>query len=226
MPNITLDRFKRINQSVNPELLGDDELTVLTDAVLDDETGRPVKRGGWAAFNTNRIDTSNTVTSLHDVMSAPDGATASKNYLIAGINSKLRKSLSGTGTWSDITTKGVPPYKMESYADGFIFTEGSEAPFIVRGNTLTDITDLEITPMDVSAVNTGHAAGGNLSVGMYKWVFCYVTDAGELSPPSTPLTHHYDAAYLTTNADAKRIGFENLLASTDTRVTAIRVFRT
>ena len=307
MPNITLDRFKRINQSVNPELLGDDEMTIFVDAVLDDETGRPVKRGGWAAFNTNRIDTSTTITSLDEVVTGQPKAivktvtsvvsgtggvarfthatgiafpvgttitnstfgvggynvsqdvtvsattyyeltvayssdstgigtpvTTGKNYLLAGINSKLRKSLDGTGVWSDVTSKGTPPYRMESYADGFIFTEGSVAPFIVSDNTLTDITDLEITPMDVSDMYTGHAAGGNLSLGMYKWVFCYVTDKGELSPPSIPVTHHYDANYLTTNAGAKTVGFGKagggsnygIKASTDTRVTAIRVFRT
>ena len=226
MPAIILDKFQGVNQSVSPELLGETELTVLSNIVLDDRVGKAKKRGGWTAFNTNQIDSTGVVTSLHDIMSPPDGATASKNYLVAGINGKLRKSLDGTGVWSDVTTKGTPPYRMASYADGFIFTDGLTSPFLVRGNALEIVTDLEIPAMDVSSVQTGHAAGGNLGVGMYKWIFCYVTDKGELSPPSTPLTHHYDVNYLTTNVSAKRIGFRDLPASTDTRVTAIRVFRT
>lgn len=226
MNSLLLNKFQRVNEAVSPELLAETELTLLTDAVLDDHTGKPKKRSGWSAFNTNQIDSTGIVTSLCDVMSPPDGATASKNYLVAGINGKLRKSLNGTGTWSDVTDKGTPPYKMESYDDGFIFTDGTVPPFLVRGNTLETVTDLEIAPMNVSGVATGHAVGGNLGLGMYKWVFCYVTDKGEMSPPSIPLTHHYDANYLTTNASAKRIGFYNLPASTDSRVTAIRVFRT
>lgn len=219
--NINLDKFRRINESFSPELLSDDETSVFENLVLDDETGRPKKRGGWSPFNTNQIDSSGTVTSLHDIISS-DGT----NYVVAGINGKLRKSTNGTGTWSDVTTKGTPPYRMASYADGFIFTDGSALPFLVRGADLSTVTDLEITPMDVTSVNTGHAGGGNLGLGMYKWVFCYVTDTGELSPPSIPLTHHYDAAYITTDASAKRVGFEGLTASTDNRVTGIRVFRT
>ena len=223
-----LDRFKRLNQSVSPELIGDDELVTLENAVLDDETGKPKKRGGIVAFNSNQIDSTSTVTSLHDVMSPPDGATASKNYLLAGINSKLRKSLDGTGTWSDVTDKGVPPYRMESYADGLIFTEGSVAPFMVRGNTLGTVVDLEIAPIDATDIFTGtpSVATGNMEEGYYKHIFCYVTETGELSPPCQPIAHHIDAGYLSTDATHKRIGFANIPASTDDRVTGIRVFRT
>lgn len=221
MSNLNLDKFQRVNESVSPELLDQSELTRLINLVLDDETGRPKKRGGFTAFNSNQIDSTGTITSLEDIISS-DGT----NYMLAGINGKLRKSTNGTGTWSDVTDKGTPPYKMESYSNGFIFTEGTVAPFLVRGADLSTVTDLEITPMDVSAVNTGHATGGNLTLGMYKWVFCYVTEGGEMSPPSTPLTHHYDAAYITVQSTEKRIGFEGLLASTDSRVSGIRVFRT
>jgi len=205
-----LDRFKRINQSVNAELIGDDEVVTFEDLVLDDETGKPKKRGGWARFNSNQVDSSGTIRDLHDVKDI-----AGTNFLIAGINGKLRKSSDGTGTWSDVSTKGSPPYRMEAYADSLIFTDGSVAPFIVSGTAFATVTDLEIAPMDVSSVNTGHQTGGSLEANaQYKWIFCYVTAEGELSPPSQPITHRISLGTVsTTDASIKQVGFENLPAS-------------
>lgn len=218
-----LDRFKRVNQSVNAELIGDDEVVTFEDLVLDDETGKPKKRGGWARFNSNQVNASGTIRDLHDVISS-----AGTNYLIAGINGTLRKSSDGTGTWSEITTKGTPPYRMEAYADSLIFTDGLVSPFIVSGATFGDVTDLEISPMNVSSVNTGHQTGGSLEANaQYKWIFCYVTAEGELSPPSQPITHRISLGTVsTTDASIKQVGFQNLPASTDTRVVGIRIFRT
>ena len=220
---LILEKFRRLNQSVSTELLSEDELTQLDDAVLDDETGHPKKRGGFAKFNTNQVDSTSTVTSLHEVISS-DGT----NYLLAGINSKLRKSTDGTGAWSDVTSNGAPPYRMESYDGQFIFTDGSTTPFIVTGASLGTTVNLEITAMDVSSVNTGHAVGGSLETNsQYKWVFCYVTEKGELSPPSQPISHRISLGTVSsTDATIRQVGFENIPASTDTRVVAIRIFRT
>lgn len=221
--NILLDRFTRLNESVNPELLREDELTRLEDAVLDDETGKPKKRGGFARYNTNQVDSTDSVKSLHEVISS-NGT----NYLLAGINGKLRKSTSGTGSWSDVTSKGTPPYRMQPFINEFIFTDGSAAPFVVTGDSLGDVFDLEITPMDVSSVETGHASGGSLEANAtYMWVFCYVTAEGELSPPSQPITHRISLGTAsTTDATYRRVGFKGITASPDTRVVAIRIFRT
>ena len=223
MSNLTLSKFTRLNESLSPEELSETELTRLENAVLDNETGHIKKRGGFARFNTNQVDSSDSVKSLHEVITS-----AGTNYLLAGINSKLRKSTDGTGSWSDVTSKGTPPYRMQAYEDQFIFTEGNVAPFVVTGDTLGDVFDLEITPMDVSGVTTGYASGGSLTANsFYMWVFCYITVTGELSPPSQPIMHRIGLASLgSTDGTNKRVGFKDLPASSDTRVVGIVAFRT
>lgn len=211
-----LKGFKKLNEATSPELLGEDELTKLEDAILDEELGRPQKRGGWAKFNTNQVDTTSNVSSLHEVVTS-SGA----NYLLAGINGKLRKSLAGTGTWDDVTDKGTPPYRMQAYADKFIFTDGNVAPFIVSGATLGTVTDLEITAPDVSLVETGlynaTTSGWLTNNSYYKWIIVYATDDGTISPPSQPIN-----VLCTRTA----VGFNNLPVSTDARVTHRYIYRT
>ena len=300
-----LKGFTKLNETVSPELLKDEELTKLEDAVLDKELGRPLKRNGWARFNTNQVDATGTMASLDEVVTGQPKAivktvtsvvsgtggvarfthatgiafpvgttitnstfgvggynvsqdvtvsattyyeltvayssdstgigtpvTTGKNYLLAGINSKLRKSLDGTGVWSDITSKGTPPYRMQAYADNFIFTEGSVAPFIVSDNTLSEVNDLEIVAPDISSMTSGVNEGGSLeSFKAYKWIMVYITLTGEVSPPSTPFSSHYldanIAAYThTTTGLLKRVGFQGLPVSSDARVTGRIIYRT
>lgn len=218
--------FTKLNEATAPELLKDEELVKLEDAVLDEELGRPLKRGGWERHNSNVADTGN-ILSLHEVVTS-NGS----NYLLAGINGKLRKSLNGTGSWSNVTNKGTPPYRMQPYADEFIFTDGNVPPFLVSGDSLGTVVDLEIQPPDISSVKSGiHlSASGNLDANSnYKWIIVYVTKTGEVSPPSIPFTSYYlqyPAITTTTSATYKTIGFKGLPVSTDTRVVGRMVYRT
>jgi hypothetical protein len=217
-----LKGFKRVNEAVSPELLEDDELAILEDAVLDEEFGRPKKRFGWARFNANQADTVGNISSLHEVITSDDS-----NYLLVGIDGELKKSLNGTAAFTVVTDKGTPPYKMQPYADEFIFTEGSVAPFLVSGATLGTVTDLEITKPDVvlgndatNGVQTGenNDTGDDLTTSaLYKWIIVYATDDGTVSPPSYPI-----GAWLTQG----RAGFQNLPVSADARVTRRFIYRT
>jgi len=211
-----LKGFRKLNEAVSPELLKDDELTKLEDAVLDKEFGRPLKRNGWAKFNTNVA--SDTILSLHEVVTS-NGS----NYLLAGARGELQKSLDGTGTFSSVTTKGTPPYRMQAYADEFIFTDGLVSPFVVTGDTLGTVYDLEIEAPDIVGAGTivglNSDAGGNLGVGFYKWIIIYVSDTGQYSAASIPICQ-------LTDAFTKRIGFNNLPVSADPRITHRNIYRT
>lgn len=219
-----LKGFTKLNEATSPELLKDEELAKLEDCVLDEELGRPLKRGGWERHNSNAV--ASTILSLHEVV------TPTKNYLLAGANGQLYKSEDGTGIWASVTTKGTPPYRMQAYADEFIFTDGSVAPFVVRGDELAEAVDLEITAPDISSIESGlHlAAGGSLDANSnYKWVMVYITETGQVSPPSAPFTSYYlqyPAVSTTTSATYKRVGFKGFPVSSDTRVTGRMIYRT
>src|SRR5574343_47638 len=191
-----LKGFKKLNESTSPELLSPEELTISENLVLDEEIGRPKKRFGWQRYNS--YPTAGTIGSLHEVVTS-NGS----NYLLAGHSGKLQKSLAGTGSWSDVTTndsgvndKGDQPYKMQPYADEFVFTNGSTAPFLVSGASLETTVDLEITAPDIETSDLvslySSDVGGGLTENVhYKWVIVYVTDKGEVSNPSLPFTHHF-----------------------------------
>lgn len=216
-----LKGFKRLNESVSPELLNPEELVILENATLDEEMGRPLKRYGWSRFNTNQADTTGNISSLHEVITSNGD-----NYLLAGINGNLRKSLNGTSAFDTVTPKGTPPYRMQAYADTFIFTDGNVAPFVVSGAALATVNDLEIAKPDVvlgadgvNGVQTGLYGSASGTEHLYKYIIVYVTNDGNVSPPSYPIS------VLMTPA-ANRVGFTNLPISTDSRVTQRYIYRT
>jgi len=209
--------FTKLNEVTAPELLKDEELVKLEDAVLDKELGRPLKRGGWERHNSNVADTGN-ILSLHEVVTS-NGS----NYLLAGINGKLRKSLNGTGSWSDVTDKGTPPYRMQPYADEFIFTDGNVPPFLVSGDSLGTVVDLEIAkPSDseIALIYGSNASSGTGSLTpnkYYKYSIVYVTAKGDKSPPSNPFSY--------IPADPA-VDFINMPVSSDPRVLYRYIYRT
>lgn len=221
-----LKGFTKLNEATAPELLKDEELTKLEDCVLDEKLGRPCKRGGWERVG-NYADVTSNISSLHEVVTSNGD-----NYLLTGINGKIMKSLNGTGAYSQVTDKGTPPYRMQAYADKFVFTDGLVSPFIVSGDALTETSDLQITAPDITSVETGLCltAGGSLEGNKtYKWIIVYGTATGEVSPPSIPITSHYlqyPLASTTTTATYKRVGFKNLPVSADSRVTVRNIYRT
>lgn len=217
-----LKGFTKLNEATSPELLKDEELAKLEDCVLDEELGRPLKRGGWGRHNSNAV--ASTILSLHEVV------TPTKNYLLAGGNGQLYKSEDGTGVWASVTTKGTPPYRMQAYADTFIFTDGSTDPFIVSGDTLGTVDDLEISAPNISTVESGFSTTGNAALTVdshYKWLMVYVTEKGDRSRPSQPFTHHFlTNSSFTTLTPNNVIGFKGLPVSSDSRVTARHIYRT
>lgn len=219
-----LKGFTKLNEATAPELLKDEELTKLEDCVLDKKLGRPCKRGGWERVG-NYADVTSNISSLHEVVTSNGD-----NYLLTGINGKIMKSLNGTGAYSQVTDKGTPPYRMQAYADEFIFTDGSAVPFIVSGNTLGTVDDLEISAPNISTVESGFSVTGNAALTVdshYKWLMVYVTEKGDRSRPSQPFTHHFlTNTSFTTLTPNNVIGFKNLPVSTDSRVTARHIYRT
>lgn len=231
-----LKGFTKLNEATAPSLLKNEELTKLEDCVLDEELGRPLKRGGWEQHNTNAA--ASTILSLHEAV------TPTKNYLLAGANNQLYKSENGTGAWTSVTTKGTPPYRMQAYADEFIFTDGNVAPFIVSGDELAAVNDLEIERPDIEAsmlysgistlplINAGTGLTPNA---YYKYIMVYVTATGEVSPPSMPFTNCYNSNHNYTSKEVTTelgivlsyiVGFGNLPVSSDSRVTTKYIYRT
>lgn len=232
-----LKGFTKLNESTAQELLKDDELTIFENMVLDEEIGKPKKRFGWQIYNDNAV--AGTLASLHEVVTS-DGS----NYLLAGHSGKLQKALDGTGTWSDVSNLGTPPYKMQPYADEFIFTDGSVPPFIVSGASLGSVANLEIEAPDIetselisgiSTVPLVNAETGLTPNSYYKYIMVYVTATGQVSPPSMPFTnycnsnHNYTSIEVTTglgNILTYIVGFADLPVSSDARVTTKYIYRT
>lgn len=223
MIGLPLKGFKRLNEAVSPELLSDDELTKLEDAVLDEEVGRPKKRLGWNKFNSNA--SGGTLHSIYDVKSANN-----TNYLIGGYGTTVKVSSSGTGAWGSAISglSGIAKFNLAPYDGKFYLTDGTIAPKVLGGDALADTWSLEITAPDVTLVETGHHASGNLTANTcYKWVITYVTKEGIESPPSQPITHQLSVSDIkSTDGTNKCIGFRLLPVSTDSRVNARRIYRT
>ena len=87
MQSLELNGFSKVNESLDAELIQFNELSAMTDCILDKvgEVGKPNKRGGFTRFNTNSIDATNGIKALHDVKDE-----AGTNYLLGISGTKLR----------------------------------------------------------------------------------------------------------------------------------------
>ena len=131
---------------------------------------------------------------------------------------------------------------MQPYADEFIFTEGSVAPFLISGAALGTVTDLEIVEPNVLLVETGVSTTALIGSdtltpkSYYKWIIIYRTETGELSNPSQPITNYVNGEDNYTTQSYTHvptgeviscpIGFRNLPVSSDARVTNRLIYRT
>ncbi len=228
MGELKLDRFKRVNESVSPELLQDDELVSLQNMILDSNTFQPIKRNGFTRFNSNPVDlTPESPLNMFDIVDA-----AGSNYLLVqNTKGKIFRSLNGTGAWTSVKSGLDTSNKcrMSAYNSAFYFTNGVDKPFILSDAGLATNNNMEIVRPDVSGIGISATAGaGSLSVGNYRWILVYITKTGEVSNISLPFTifqgNGVDNQTCTVVND--RMDFTNLPVSSDSRVTGRKLYRT
>jgi len=220
MEHITLGNIKRVNEFLSPEHLENSEVVRFENMVLDSVGGRAIKRGGFTKFNTNAIGAA--VYSLYD---ATD--TSGNNYLLASAGTTIKKSLNGTGTWSNLKTGLTANQKMSvvPYNGRFIITNGVDAPF---STDLTNLYGLGVTAPSITALTSTAFPGGDLTPNSsYKWCMCYLTDFGELSPASRIFSHYLSARNNNSTDDTYQgVTFTGLPVSGDARVVSKLIFRT
>ncbi len=212
-----LKGIKRLNKYTDSELLGDNEVTELNNYILDG--GKAKRRGGILKYNTNSVG--GVANDLYDVEDENGN-----NYVLATAGGSLKKSLNGTDVWSDVKTGLTGTHnRMAIYNGKFYFVNGSDVPFVTNLNT---VWNLEITRPDVSSIVTNKYSGGSLTASSrYKWVMVYVTDTGELSPPSQPFTFYLNPGLNdATDGTYQGVVFTSIPSSSDSRVTHKWIFRT
>lgn len=219
MADFLVKGIKRINEFADPELLEINELTQLDNAVLDKEGGKAIRRGGFGIFNNNA--TSNTINSLHDIVTS-EGT----NLLLGSTSTLLIKSTSGTGAWSNLKTGLTTGLKtrLAAYDGIFTITNGTDTIFTTDG---TSTWNLEISAPSVANITSSAAAGGSLGIGEYKYILVYVSDKGEYSVPSQPFTHYLStSSNNSTSSSYNQLRFDNIPVASDTRVVRKLIFRT
>ncbi|MFA6364718.1 hypothetical protein [Methanoregula sp.] len=216
---IEIKGIERVNEFVDPELLKTTDVATFKNMILDKVGGKAIKRGGMAAFNSNSAGGG--INSLHDTVNS--GGT---NILLASMGTKLIKSTSGTGAWSDLKTGLTTGLKTRivPYLDKFIVSNGTDTIFMTD---LSSTWNLEVTAPVITGISSSSTeTDGNLRLGtypFYRYLLVYVTNLGELSAPSQPFSHIFPGFVESTT---KRIRFDGLPVSADSRVVARMLYRT
>lgn len=225
---LILDRFKRVNDKLAPDLIGQDELVTLTDAVLDYKIGKPVKRGHFSRYDAGATAGAD-ILKLIDVKSS-----AGQQHIIAAVADELREYNPATNNWADVIATGTLTtgfkFRHVPFSDKFIFTFDTNNDPMMVDNDLATTWNLELGTATVTAIQSFHDNGGALTQNaMYKYIIVGVTEDGQLSPPSRPFTHLYSTARsLTTDNDTSstKIFFKNLPYIADSRIVSRYLFRT
>lgn len=222
VPSITWEKFRRLNETTDPEFLEIDEAAKLENMILDKVIGKPYKRGGFAVLNSNNLESS--------VMSMYDAVEGSNSYILAAIGTHLYSSLSATGAWSSVKSGLTSGKKMRivGYNGRYYCTNGYDTPFVITSIGTPVTVNLAITKPDVSSVTTNSTTGGEL-VPNAKYIYClvYVSDANEFSSPSVYFTKYMSATDdVSTDSTNLTINIYNLPVSTDPRITSRLLFRT
>lgn len=226
--------FKGVNESIAPELLADDVLTVMENAVLDDEEGVATAR---KVFGTYGSQVAGTPRSLDEV------SINGTDYLVAGIDNassvNFMKSNGGTGAWASVKS-GLTTGKrlrLAVYNQQVVATNGSDAPFI---SDLSSNFNLALPQPDISGLSWALATtGGNMPhASQYLYAFVFVASDGSLSQPSL-ITLAMPSGISWTGTDYPRIASignnpstdtntltaASLPTTNDTRITQIWIFR-
>lgn len=217
-----LNNFNKVDESLSPELIAETSLAKLENMILTkaSEGLKPIKRGGYVPLLT--VETPDNIVSLHDVKDS-----AGTNLLLASCGTLLEKYNTGTDNWDSLKTITPGKTRISPYGKDIVVTNDNDAPFILRGVDFATVESLQITTPDVSSITSSHKSGGNLTASMrYFYLLVYITDDGQLSPPSLPFTHYLDSNNLSTDDTNKQIRFDSLPVSSDVRVTARKIYRT
>jgi hypothetical protein len=224
MEQLVLDKFKRVNDKFAPDLIGQDELAVLTDAVLDYKIGKPVKRGHFSRYDAG-IPAADKILKLVDVK---DNAGIQK--MLGAVGTIIRRYSPPDNAWDNYVLGLTSGFKFRHvpFSDKFIFTFDTDDDPIMGSNDLATYWNLELGTATVTAIQSYFKSGGLLTVdAQYKWIIMGLTEDGQLSPPSRPFTHYYHTGrYLTTHSTASMIYFQNLPYIADSRVKSRMLFRT
>lgn len=218
MESLVFGGFRKVNESVSPERLQPDEVTVLENMRLDEPIGEASTRKGFSRYSLE-VDTAGAINNIYDVVDK-NGA----NYLISAIATKVRKSLNGSGAFSDIKTglTGSLKTRMANYGGKFFFTNGTNSPFYSE-LAASDVQGVEIESPDIDGVvlSTDATAPTILTAGIYRYLLVYRTADGHVSNPSVRM--EVGAEYAVA---LKSIAFLDLPVATDTRIITKQLFRT
>jgi hypothetical protein len=219
LPNILFNSFKSVNEITQSEKLSPEELVALDNMRLDEYAGVPTTRKGFSRYGTTpvQVDTTGNINSIFDVEDVNGN-----NYILSAIGTKLRISANGTSAYSDIKTGLTNNLKlrMAVLGENHLFTNGTDKPFYT--SDLATSQNLEIAKPDVALVGIASTTGSTLGNGFYSYILVYLTNDGQHSNASVPIslysangTGTYDSIILT-----------GLPISSDARVTSKQLFRT
>ena len=224
-----LKGIKRLNQTADPELLGNDEVQVLENMTLDAEYGKAKKRGAIVMNDIAKDDLGNTAepTTIF-------GATVDNvDYIVAKSGVQLLKKRSN-GAFSVIGSPfGSPTTKADyaQYRDSIFIAEEGTTPFetdLTTINTL-GIEKPDITNISISAVSDTSSKLTDNS--QYKYILTYIAENGDESRPSDPITYHTTNTNMDSVTTGQRLiigsgGGGTIPVSTDPRVKSINLYRT
>lgn len=220
LDQLYFNKFTRVNESVHAESLKEDELQTLINMRLDDELAAASTRKGFSRYNSNQVDTTGVINSVYDVEDANGN-----NYLLAGVGTKLRRSLNGTGAFSDIKT-GLTAAKlrMAIYGENFFFTNGNEEPFY-SDLTAANTFDLSLETPDITGVTVlNNSSNPNPTTYTHRrYLVIYVTDDGQLSNPSV----YFETRFFENLEETGSIQYDlsGLPVPTDSRIVSKKIYR-
>ena len=215
---LTARGFKRVNEKTSPELLEDDELTIMENLVLDQTTGIPTERSGIHGYNSNALS----VASYNGAAKLEDFYINSNDYLFATCGTILESSLNGTGAWSTVKS-GLTAWalaKIQQYGGKLFVTNGADKPFAT--DMVAAAYDIEITNPDISGVTcTGSNGTGSLVYeDIYLYVLVYGDKDGNVSQMSYPIYFNNS-----TPASSNTNTITNLPVSASSRVNKRYLYR-
>jgi hypothetical protein len=223
-----INKFFRVNEDQAPEKLGEGEIPLFENMVLDNPFGVPRMRGGFELLNNNV--TANSIGKLFDIKSQ-NGT----NYQLASINLAIQRSTGGAWTTikTGLSSGRAGDLRMTAFGDDIIMVNAQDDPFRLAGDDLTTTTTLRLDKPVIEEViiqrEKNILADAKLDFSsVYMYALVYVTEVGERSNPSNPIMFVQASASMpqSTNATLSRLYLDNIPVPTDDRVVSKWLFRT
>ncbi|GJQ44061.1 MAG: hypothetical protein JETCAE03_35590 [Ignavibacteriaceae bacterium] len=226
---IILDKIRRVNDKFAPDLIGQDELAVLTDAVLDYKIGKPVKRGHFSRYDAG-------VAAGADLDKIADIDINGTQYILGIVNTGANSEVDiydiTANSWAGYIGSLVAgaKFKIIPFANSYIFVFDTNDDPRQVDKTSGTVLNLELGVADVSNIRSYHDNGGALTQSThYRYVMVGLTEDGQIGQVSKPFTHYADTTrFLTTDNDtvSTKIYWKNLPYIADSRVKSRMIFRT